>query len=213
MTDEEKLAAEAKAAEEAAAKAAAEAAGDEKQASEGLSQERIEAIIKRRVASAQKQWESDAAEKVKQATLSETERLQAEVEAAKKAGADTLTTAQQRIIKTEAKVHLLAEGANPERLEFLLRATDLADVEFDGEDPDLVTLQAAVAAVKKAIPEAFVAIGGTQRSGGDFGQGKEGKRIYTEAEIKAMTTEEYAKVEDDIMAASREPGHPRLKSS
>mgnify|MGYP000376962898 CR=1 FL=1 len=38
-------------------------------------------------------------------------------------------------------------------------------------------------------------------------------RVYTEAEISAMSTEEFAKVQDDLMAAMAEAGTPRISTS
>lgn len=171
-----------------------------------LTQEQVDAIVKRRLSAAQKQWEADAAEKAKQATMSETERLNAELEAAKKATADTLTAAQQRIAQSEAKMTLLAEGANPERLEFLTRAMDLSAIEFDGEDPDLKALGAAVATVKKDLPELFGIPASTQRSGGDFGQGKESKRVYAQSEYAELCKDEayFAEHREELLAASHE---------
>lgn len=182
-------------------------------------QEHIDSLVTKRVEKAEKAARQGAQQEAQQAAdrakMDETERLKAEKTDAEDLVTKTKKATNVRIVAAEAKVAALAAGAAPERIAQVLKLADLAgvDVGDDGE-PDPTAVKAAIETVKKDLPELFGAPGTTRRSGGDFGQGNTGgQRVYTEAEIAAMTSEEYAKVSDDILAASREPGRPRLKSS
>ena len=211
----------------AAAAASAAASGDDASADAAAAagtsavtftpeqQAHIDALVADRVERArkttQKQTKEELEAEAKKAAMSAEEKLKAENEDLKKTNAATVQTANERILRSEAKLQLTAKGYTPEQAAILMRAIDLSGVDFDDKgEPDATAITSAIDAVAKVMPPAAPAAG-TQRSGPDFKGGDQNKRVYTMAEIKAMTPEDYAAAEKDIDAAMAEPGHPRIK--
>jgi hypothetical protein len=95
----------------------------------------------------------EAEEKRKKEALSETERLKAEKEEAEKAATESLTKANQRSIRAEARVQALEAGTNPQYVAGLLKLSDLSDVEVDDDgEPDAKAVKKAIEASLKEYP-------------------------------------------------------------
>lgn len=173
-------------------------------------QAHIDALVTERVKRAEKAAEKKATqqadEAARRAQMDESERLKAEKQDAEKRASDAEAAANARVVKAEAKLAAVAAGIKPERVEAALRMLDISTISVsDDGEPDAAAIALALQNLKKEIPELFGdSTGGAQRSGGDFGGGGAQKRIYTEAEIKAMSSEDFGKVQDDVMAAMRE---------
>ena len=219
MTDEEKLAAEAKAAEDAEAKTAADAAAATAAAGKQTSavtftpeqQIHIDAFIAGRVKRAEIAARKVALEEAetgrKKAAMDETERLKVEKTEAEAATVKAIEAANVRIIAAETKVMALAAGANPERIAQVVRLVDLSEVTIgDDGELDAALIKTAVEAVKKDLPELFGAAGHTQRSGGDFGQGTGGKRVYAQSEFAKLCKDPayFEEHKEELKAAAAE---------
>lgn len=179
-------------------------------------QAHIDALVTSRVERAkkdtQKQTKTELEAEANRAAMGETERLKAELEDEKKKTQATTNAANERILRTEAKLQLTSKGYSPEQAAVLMRAIDLSGVDFDDAgEYDAKAVSDAIDVVAKVMPPASTAAG-TQQSGADFRGGDDkGKRVYTKAEIAAMTPEEFAASEKDLDVAMAEPGHPRVK--
>jgi hypothetical protein len=170
-------------------------------------QAHIDALVADRVERAKKNAKEQALAEAKQQRdreqMDENERLKAEKADAEKLAADAAAERDRVIVDAEAKVAALAAGVPADRLTKALRLLDLEAVAVTDGKVDGAAIANAVKALKAEIPELF-ATPGSQRSGGDFSGGGDGKRSFTAAEVKAMGPEEYAKHRDEIMAAMRE---------
>ncbi len=170
-------------------------------------QAQIDELIAERVKRAEKNARQAAlkeaeAERVK-AEMDELERARAEKEEADQRAAEALAERDRVLVRTEAKVAVLAAGVPAERLAKALRLLDLDGVKVDDGRIDAAAVRQAVEALKAEIPELF-ATPGPARSGGDFTVAGEGKRSFTAAEVKAMSAAEYSEKREEIMAAMRE---------
>ena len=122
------------------------------------SQEEVDKAIQSRLARERKKWEKEAAERAeaerKKAQMDEAEKAQAEKEEAEKRASDRERVANERVIRSEAKVQALEAGTKPERVSALLRLSDLSDIEVDDEgEPDAKAVRAAIDAALKEYPE------------------------------------------------------------
>ena len=116
-----------------------------------------------------------------------------------------LSGAAATLVGAEARVAALSAGAPAAKLAGILKLADLSDVEVTDGEVDQTAVKAAIATVKKDYPELFGAQpSGPASSGADFTGAPQGKRTYTEAEIKAMSTSDFFKAQDDINAAYKE---------
>lgn len=219
MTDEEKLAAEAKVAEEAAAKttadaAAAAAASDGKQSGEITfspeQQAHIDTLLADRVrraeTAARKKALEEAAAEQKKAAMDETERLKTEKEEAEKRATDAVARADHTLVVAEGMVAAVAAGAAPEKAAHILKLADLSTVEVTEGMPDAAAIKAAIEAVKGDVPELFHVNSGTQRSGGDFGSSTSKARTYPQSEFAKLCADEayFAEHQEELLAANRE---------
>lgn len=186
---------------------------DDPPAGKTFTQDELGAIVKRERAAAERAAKARFDDEAKRAAMSAEERLRAELEAERKNSADAATRANAVLVRAEAKVAAAAAGAAGENAEAVIKLADLGSIEV-GEDGavDAKAVEAAVTQVKGKFPALF-APAGAQRSGGDFQGGEPGRRVYTEAQIAAMTSAEFAAAQEDINAAMAEPGRPRLRSA
>lgn len=134
-----------------------------------LTQTEVDAILNKRLGQAKKAWEKEQAEAAEKAKMTEAEKLKAEKAEAEKAAADRTAAADQRVIRSEAKVAAVAAGVKPDRTAAFLRVVDLDDIEIgDDGDPDPAAIKAAVEATLKDFPE-FKGATATGASGGEHG--------------------------------------------
>lgn len=207
-TPEEQAAREAE--EAAAAAAAAEEGGGEgdeeggeEKPGKSFSQDEVEKIVAKRESRLRKKLEKEAEEAKKKAEMSESEKLKAEKEEAEKRSADSLTKANQMLVKADAKVAAVAAGVKPERINKFLKLVDLSDIEVsEGGEPDGAAIKAAIAEALEDVPEFKGAAGGGGASGGDFG-GDAGRKKWTQAEVDKLSPEDYEKHRDEILAQSK----------
>lgn len=99
-------------------------------------------------------------EERKREAMNEAERLQADL----KKAAEASTQNQQRaeaaeaklrevLVRSEATTRAIAAGAKPERIEAVLRLTDLSDTITDDGEPDGKAIETALKATLKSYPE------------------------------------------------------------
>lgn len=140
-----------------------------------MSQADLDALIGKRLSLAKAEWEKDAETKADRDKMDEADRLKAEKADAEKATQDAMTKANERIVRASAKVTAVDLGANPKRVDALLRLADLTDVTVgDDGEPDAPAVKAALEAALKEYPEFKAsaakgngASGGEHKSGGD----------------------------------------------
>ncbi|MCL5291288.1 MAG: DUF4355 domain-containing protein [Actinobacteria bacterium] len=119
-----------------------------------LTQEQVDDVLKKRLARERKTWEAELEEEKKKAQMSEAEKAKAEKEAAEKKANDAIDKANQRLLEAEAKIQASALGVKVERLGFVLKLTDLSEIEVDEDGKiDSAVVKAAVEAVLTAVPE------------------------------------------------------------
>ena len=127
--------------------------------------------------------------------------LQKAQEALAKLEGDTktvLTTANQRIVKAEAKLQAQALGIKPERVETALRLADLSAVTVnDAGDADTAAITAALEAVLTDLPE-LKGAGGAVGGGSNPAGGGTGK-----IDISKLTDTEFAALQARIQAGER----------
>lgn len=201
----------AQAAAAAAEKAKGDAAGGEAAGGETagqtltMTQAELDAIVKREKVKQEKTTKAEAEEAARVATLSETDRLKAEKEAADVKTAAAIEAGRAALVRADAKLAAVVAGASIEKASLVLRLADLSEIDVTDDVPDAVAIKAAVERVKAEVPELFAAAGGSERSGGDFQGGSSSKKIWTRAEIAALSgTPEFDKHKDDINLAASE---------
>jgi len=182
-----------------------EAAGNETAAKTlTMTQAELDAIVKREKAKQEKATKAEAEEAARVAALSETDRLKAEKVAADAKTTAAIETGKAALVRADAKLAAVVAGASIEKAPLVLRLADLSDIDVTDDVPDAVAIKAAIEKVKAEVPELFVAAG-TERSGGDFQGGSSSKKIWTRAEIAALSgTPEFEKYKDDINRAVSE---------
>ena len=119
-----------------------------------FTQEDVDAIITKRLAREQKNWETKLEEEKKKANMTEQEKLKALADEADKKGKTAIDAANKRLVTAEAKVQATALGVKPERIAYVLKLADLsgADVDDKGNVSEKVVKQ-AIEAVLKDLPE------------------------------------------------------------
>jgi membrane protein involved in colicin uptake len=137
-----------------------------------FTQEELDRIISDRLKRAEKQWKDAAEEEKKKAAMTETERLKAEKDEAEGKAKAALETANRRIVEAQAQVVAAQAGVKPERLAYVLKLANLADIAVDEKGTaDAKAIKLAVDAVLKDLPE-LAAGGSPRRAGGlDFSGG------------------------------------------
>jgi hypothetical protein len=156
---------------------------------------------------------AEAAAAAAAAAMTAEEKLKADAKAADDRATEAISRANRVLVQAKAEVAAATAGATGDNVEAVTRLADLSGVDVDDDGTvDAESVKAAITLVKGKFPSLFGAAG-TSRSGGDFQGGGDGKRVYTEAMIAAMSSEEFAKAQDDINAAMAEPGRPRLRSA
>lgn len=166
-----------------------------------LSQAEVDAIVQKRLGEARKSWERDAKTAADRAQMDEAERLKAEKADAEAAAQTATTKANERLVKADAKIAAQAAGANPKRIDALLRLVDLTDITVDDDgNVDTKALQAAITKGLDEYPEFKAGEGGKGGpSGGDFNG--DSSRTWTRDEISKLSDAEFDKHKDEIQAA------------
>ena len=165
-----------------------------------FSQADLDRIIGERLAAEKAKHDQALADAQALAGKNETEKLTIERDQAVQRATETQTKAAERVAKTEAKVAAIAAGANPQRVDAIVRNADLAKAVKDGE-VDEAAVKAAVDAVLKEYPE-WKATATTTASGGELnGGGGKGKPTFTRKQLEDMPPEEMAARIDEINEA------------
>ena len=129
----------------------------------------------------EKSSQTRSLKKRKNADLTEVERLKAELVEKDKVSAELTSKTATRVLRTEAKVAALGNGVKPERVEAVLRLTDLSAVERTDGEPDAAAISAAIEATLKEYPE-FRAVAGSADAGA-----KGNPAIKTTADLEKMS--------------------------
>ncbi len=156
-----------------------------------FSQEDLDKIIQKRLAKAQKQWQTELEEAKKKEQMTAEERLKAEKTEAENKAKDAVSKANNLVKTAEAKAQALALGVKPEKVTYLLKLADLDSVEVsEGGEVDQNALKGAIETVLKDLPELKGATAGN--GGGDFSGGSK-NTFLTPDQIKAMSPQEVLK--------------------
>ena len=132
-------------------------------------------------------------------------RAQAEKNDLEQAAAEKVTAAEKRAMQADARAELAALGVPKASLATALRLVDLESIENpDDADAIAAACAAAIAAVPGLIPAAGTPAPGAP-SGGEFGADGTGK-VWTAAEIAALSIEDYDKHRDAIQEQMRTIG-------
>lgn len=121
---------------------------------------------------ARSQWEADLKALADAENQTAEQKAQAAAEAARQEAAAAIEKANATLVKAAAQVAAVAAGANPARVDALLKLADLTGVTVTDGNPDAAGVKAAVDAALKDFPEfkaASAAAGGS--SGGDLNGG------------------------------------------
>jgi len=178
-----------------------------------FTQEDVDKLIAARVKRAEAEARKSVEDEAKKAAMSAEDKLKAELESAKQDSQKVVERANRMLVQAKAESVAAALGATGENAEAVIKLADLSAIEVNEDGSvDLAAITAAITQVKGKFGALFTPAG-TQRSGGDMNAQGNGKRVYTEAQIAAMTASEFAEVADDINAAAAEPGRPRLRSA
>lgn len=133
-----------------------------------MTQAEFDEKIKQRLGRAKTQWEKEAKEAAERDQLDEADRLKAEKADAEKAAKDATDRANDRLVRASAKVAAVDAGANPKRVDALLKLADLSDIEVDDDgEPDGEAVTKAVTKALGEYPEFKAAAGKGGPSGGE----------------------------------------------
>jgi hypothetical protein len=164
-----------------------------------LTQAQFDARMKK----AREAWEKEAKEAADKANLTEVERLKAEKQEAEGKVTQAQQAANQRLIKAEAKIQAQALGVKADRLAMFLKNVDLDDIDVDDNgEPDEKAIKAAVEATLALLPEFKGSTAPPAGSSGGEHNGAAGK-VWTKAEVAALSVEDFEKHEAEIMAQTR----------
>jgi hypothetical protein len=160
----------------------------------------LDRVLQTRLAEEQGKWQKKLDDAAALAGKNETEKLTIERDQANARAQETAQKAAERVAKTEAKVAAIAAGANPQRVDAIVRNADLAGAIKDGE-VDEAAVKAAVGKVLGEYPE-WKATATTTASGGEMnGGGGSGKPTFTRAQLEKMPPEEMATRIEEINEA------------
>ncbi len=131
-----------------------------------MTQAELDALIQKASGRAAKDAEKRLKDEADKASMGELEKAQAAKAEAEAAAAATADKANQRIVRSEAKLVGNSQGVDPARIDAFLRTVDLSSVEVDDDgEPDAKALAKVITAGLASIPE-FKAAKGASRSGG-----------------------------------------------
>ena len=168
-----------------------------------FTQKDLDRIIGERLAAEKAKYDQQLKDAQALAGKNETEKLTIERDQATQRAQEATQKAAERVAKTEAKVAAIAAGANPQRVDAIVRNADLAGAVKDGE-VDEAAVKAAVEKVLTEYPEwkAGAQQGGPTQSGGEMnGGGGGGKPTFTRKQLEQMPPDEIARRIDEINEA------------
>jgi len=150
-----------------------------------LTQAELDRMIDKRLGRAKTKWESDLKGYADAENQTETERLQAERDAADQRAQQVTEAANTKLVLADAKVAAIAVGAKADRVAALLKLVDLTDIDVDDDDgPDAKAIEKAVAKGLDEYPEFKAGPNGRNgSSGGEFN-----------GDSKAITDDDFAKM-------------------
>lgn len=165
----------------------------------------IDRIVGRETKKAAEKARADIEAEHKKQQMTETEKLQAEKAEAEKKATEAISTANQRLIQSTARVSAIELGIKPERIGAALKLADLSGVTVgDDGEPDAKAITAALEAVLKDLPELKAETKADNASGGsDFSntnQHQSGDKPLTDALIADMDSQELARRMPEIEA-------------
>lgn len=167
-----------------------------------LTQDEVNELIAKAKASERAKATAEAAEAAKRAKMDEADRLKAEKADADKKAVEAVERANQRAVRSDAKLEAVAAGVKPDRVDHFMRLLDLSDVAVDDNgDPDPKAIKRAVKEALAAVPE-FKGEASPAGSSGEFGSDN-GTPTFTREQIAKMSAEEFAKNEAAIDAATK----------
>lgn len=119
-----------------------------------LTQDQLDAMIRKATARASKAKETEMAEAARLASMDDTERLTAERDEARLAAEAAQAKAHHALVSAEAKVAAVDADVKPDRVAAFLRIADLSDIEpSDDGNVDAKAIAAAVAKTLAEFPE------------------------------------------------------------
>lgn len=178
----------------------------EQQPEPRFTQADLDRIVGERVAAERSKAQRQLEEAQALAGRNETEKLTIERDQAQQRAQEATVKAAERVARTEAKVAAIAAGANPKRVDAIVRNADLAKAVKDGE-VDEAAVAAAVAKVLEEYPEWKAdapgsGSGGPAASGGELnGGGGSSKPTFTRQQLEEMPKAEMAARIDEINEA------------
>lgn len=113
------------------------------------------------------------------------QQANARAEAAEKAANETVAAANKTLVAAAAQIAALTAGANPARVEALLKLSDLSTVQVTDGTPDAAAVKTAIDAALKDFPEFKTTAPAGGASGGDLNGG--GGTTVTKEQFEAMT--------------------------
>ena len=163
---------------------------DSKSKGKTFTEDEVENIVKKRLARDRKDRDAELEEERKKAQMSEAEKAKAEKEEAEKKAKHAEQAANKKIIQAEAKVQALSSGVKPDKLDYVLKLSDLDGIEVDDKgEPDTKAIKAAVDAVIEDLPEL---VGATSVKSDAKDKGDKPTALSDEV-ISKMSDEEMAK--------------------
>jgi hypothetical protein len=161
-----------------------------------LTQAEVDKIVEARLARDRKKWETEYQAKLeeerKKAAMSETEKLKAAKDEAEKRAQDAMRTANERLLKAEVKAAAVALDIVDPEAAYVLLDKEVVKV---AEDGTVVGVEDALKALVKDKPY-LVRQKGAQPVGSGTSPAQHGNtagKVYTKAEIKAMSLDEINK--------------------
>ncbi len=136
-----------------------------------MSQSEFDSLISKRIGQARKGWEAEIQNAATQASESEQQKLLREAEEARSEGASATAAANKTLVQATATVQASALGAKPERVQALLKLTDLSEVEVKNGEPDAETVKKALTAALNSYPEFKLGSVPVGSSGGEVDNG------------------------------------------
>lgn len=169
-------------------------------AAKTFTQADIDRVVQQRLARERKEWEAKLDEERKQASMSEAEKLKAQVTAAEAKATEAANLAAQRVIRAEAKLHAVALGIKPERADMALRLADLSGVELgDDGEPDAGAIKTALEKVLADLPELKGAANGAVGGGSNPANGSGNAT----PDVKTMSSNDFAALQKRILNGER----------
>jgi hypothetical protein len=172
-----------------------------------FTQKDLDRIIGERLAAEKAKYDQQLKDAQALAGKNETEKLTIERDQAVQRATEARDKAAEKVARTEAKVAAIAAGANPQRVDAIVRNADLAAAVKDGE-VDEAAVKAAVEKVLGEYPEWKAGAqqgGGAPASGGEMnGGGGTSKPTFTRKQLEEMPPQEMATRIEEINEAIAE---------